>query len=72
MDSEQTLETFMRKCSGARAKVIDELVLDVMTVDLRPLAIVERERMRHLLLYLEPGYCLPSCKHIGMLLWKSI
>ena len=71
MDSQQTMDTFVRKCSGARTKVIDELVLDVVTMDLRPIAIVEGAGMHRLLSYLEPGYRLPSRKHVGALLQKN-
>ena len=43
MNSQHTMDTSMRKCSGARTKVISELVLDVhvVTMDLWPLTIVE-------------------------------
>ena len=50
----------MRKCSDARAKLINELIVDVVTMDIRPL-----------LLYLEPGYRLPSRRHISSLLRKK-
>ena len=63
-DDQPSLETFVRKCSDARAKLINELIVDVVTMDIRPLAIVDGEGMRHLLLYLEPGYRLPSRKHV--------
>ena len=49
MDSQQTMDTFVQKCSGARMKVINELVLDVVTMDLQPLAIIEGSGMHHLL-----------------------
>ena len=49
IDSQQTKDAFVRKCFGAETKVIDELVLDVVTTDLRPLAIVEGGGMHHLL-----------------------
>ena len=61
----------MRECSDARAKLINELIIDVVTMDIRPLAIVDKEGMRCLLLYLEPGYRLPSRKHISSLLRKK-
>ena len=67
-DDQPSLETFVRKCSDARAKLIN---IDVVTMDIRPLAIVDGEGMRRLLLYLEPGYCLPSRKHISSLLRKK-
>ena len=63
-DDQLSLETFVRKCFDARAKLINELIneliVDVVTMDIRPLAIVDGEGMRCLLLYLEPGYC--ACK----------
>ena len=49
MDSQLTMDTFVRKCSGARTKVIDELVLDVVAMDLRPLGVVEGGGMHRLL-----------------------
>ena len=69
--TQQTLETVTRKCSESRSKIISELLVDVVTMDLRPIAIVEGEGMRRLLLYLEPGYRIPSRKHIGKLLLKK-
>ena len=44
-----------------------------MTVDLRPLAIVEETGMHRVLsyMYLEHGYCLPLCKHVGTCLQKK-
>ena len=70
-DDQPSLETFVWKCSDARAKLINELIVDVVTMDIRPLAIVDGEGMRRLLLYLEPGYRLPSRKHISRLLRKK-
>ena len=63
-DDQLSLETFVRKCSDARVKLLNELIVDVVTMDTRPLAIVDGEGMRRLLLYLEPGYRLPSRKHV--------
>ena len=45
-DDQPSLETFVRKCSDARAKLINELIVDVVTMDIRPLAIVDGEAMR--------------------------
>ena len=63
-DDQPSLETFVRKCSDARAKLINELIIDVVTMDIRPLAIVDGEGMCRLLLHLEPGYRLPSHKYV--------
>ena len=51
-----SLETFVQKCSDARAKLINELIVDVVTMDIRPPAIIDGEGMCSLLLYLDPGY----------------
>ena len=59
-DDQLSLETFVQKRSDARAKLIRELIVDVVTMDIRPLAIINGEGMHHLLLYLEPGY--RACK----------
>ena len=69
--TQQTLETATRKCSESRSKIISKVLVDVVTTDLRPIAIVEGEGMRRLLLYLEPGYRIPSHKHIGKLLLQK-
>jgi len=63
-EKQQTLTVIMRKCSEAKTKAIDELLVDVVTMDVRALAIVEGEGMHRLINYLEPGYRLPSRKHI--------
>jgi len=41
----------MRKCSEAKTKAIDELLVDVVTMDIRPLAIAEGEGKRRLINY---------------------
>ena len=63
-EKQQTLTVIMRKCSEVKTKAIDELLVDVVTMDVRALAIVEGEGMHRLINYLEPGYHLPSRKHV--------
>jgi len=67
-EKQQTLTVIMQKCSEAKTKAIDELLVDVVTMDIRPLAIVEGEGMCRLINYLEPRYCLLSRKHVMKLL----
>ena len=50
----------VRKCSQARAAAIHQLLLDVVVLDIRPIAVVEGQGMKRLLNYLEPGYVPPS------------
>jgi len=40
-EKQQTLTVIMRKCSEAKTKAIDELLVDVVTMDIRPLAILK-------------------------------
>lgn len=57
-----------KKCSKARADKINQLLVNVVVKDIRPLRIVEDKGLRDLLLYLEPGYEPPSRKHLTKLL----
>ena len=50
-EKQQTLTVIMRKCSEAKTKAIDELLVDVVTRDIRPLAIAEGEGKRRLINY---------------------
>ena len=70
-DDQPSLETFVRKCSDTRAKLINKLIIDVVRMNIRPLAIIDGEGMCRLLLYLEPCYHIPSHKHISSLLRKK-
>ena len=59
-EKQPTLESFRRKCSEPRTKAIDQLLVGLVTKDMRLLNIVEREGLSCLLNYIEPGYRLPS------------
>lgn len=59
-----------------KSKTTNKIISDLLmlwrwTYIVRPLATVEGEGMCHLLLYLEPGYHIPSYKHIAKLLQKK-
>ena len=53
-----------QRCPEAKVKTIDGLHVNVISLDIRPLTFVEGEGMCCLLNYLEPGYRLPSRKHL--------
>ena len=61
---QSTLDSIVKKCSDARAKVISELLVDLVALDVRPVRFVEGEGFRRLLRFIEPGYRIPSRKHI--------
>ena len=65
---QSTLDLIVKKCSDARAKVISELLVDLVALDVRPVRFVEGEGFCRLLRFIEPGYRIPSCKHITNLL----
>ncbi len=62
------LISISKKCSKSRADTINQLLVNIVVKDIRPLCIVEDEGVRDLLQYLEPGYQLPSRKHLTKLL----
>ena len=58
LEKQQTLPVML--VPEVKVKVIDELLMNVVSVEIRPLSFVEGEGMCCLLNYLEPGYRLPS------------
>ena len=55
-------------CSEAKAKVITDKILMMIALDLRPVRVVEGQGFKDLMKHVEPGYTVPSRKHIGTLL----
>ena len=53
------------KCSAKRAEEISRRIAEMIARDLQPISIVEWAGFKHLLSYLEPGYCIPSHTHIA-------
>ena len=68
-----TIETFVSKtkCSASRAKQITGLIVDMVSCDLRPAAIVEGKGFNRLVKSLEPGYKVPSATHISEMVRKK-
>ena len=60
------IDSFVKRtiCSEGHAKKITNLMVEMVTVDLRPAAIVEGTGFRRLINYLEPNYRVPSAVHI--------
>ena len=65
---QQTLITLSQRCSESKSKAIMDLLADVVAMDMRPMTIVEGEGMIRLLKFLEPGFNMPSRKHLTKLL----
>jgi len=61
-----SMDTFFTrcKCLPSRAKKITELIAFVVAKDLQPAAVVDGAGFKRLLLYLEPGYAIPSSVHV--------
>ena len=51
-------------CSEARATAITERLVNMVALDLKPIHMVEEKGFLKLLYYLEPGYKVPSRKHV--------
>ena len=60
------IDSFVKRtiCSEGHAKKITNLMVEMVTVDLRPAATVEGTGFRRLINYLEPNYRVPSAVHI--------
>ena len=58
-----------QKCSPARAKVLENMIVGLTIHDLRPARMVERRGFQELMEYCEPGYTVPSRKHISKLMF---
>ena len=54
-----------RKCSDARAKRITEHIVDMVTCDLCPAALVEGAGLKVLMNYIEPSYHVPTSTYIA-------
>ncbi|XP_065892775.1 E3 SUMO-protein ligase ZBED1-like [Dysidea avara] len=59
----------VQKCSPARAKILDNLIVGLTVHDLRPARMVEGWGFQELMEYCEPGYTVPSRKHISKLMF---
>ena len=57
-----------RYCSESRAKEISKCILLMITLDLRPVRVVEGHGLKDLMHYLQPGYTISSRKHFTKLL----
>ena len=71
-DSEQPkidLLMKVKKCSAACAKILDNMIAELTVYDLRPARMVEGRGFRELMEYCEPGYTVPSRKHISKLMY---
>ena len=53
-----------RQCSESRSREITERVINMIAMDMRPIRMVECKGFKELLSFLEPGYTLPSRKHV--------
>ena len=60
------IESFVKRtvCSEGHAKKITNLMVEMVTLDLRPAAMVEGIGFKRLINYLEPNYRVPSAVHI--------
>ena len=57
-------------CSSARAEAITNLVVDWISVNSRPISIVEDTGLQQLFGYMEPAYSLPSRTHVASIVKK--
>ena len=58
-------------CSEARATAITERVVNMIALDLKPIRMVEGKDFINLLHYLEPGYKIPSRKHVTIMIQRQ-
>ena len=58
-----------KKCSPARARMLDSMIVGMTVHDLQPARMVEGRRFCELMEYCEPGYTVPSRKHISKLMF---
>ena len=65
--SSAKIDTFVNKtvCSESHAKKITNVIAEMLVLDLRPAATVERVGFRRLINYLEPNYRVPSAMHMA-------
>ena len=60
----------VQKCSPACTKILHNLIAGLTVHDLRPARMVEGRGFQELLEYCEPGYTVPSQKHISKLVFN--
>ena len=67
------LQTFSKpkRCSNARAKEITDHIANFVALDMRPINAVEGEGFLRMMAYLEPGYKVPSRKHITSIIQQK-
>ena len=56
-----------KTCGVVKAETITELLVNWVTTNMRPLTIVEDTGFRDVLAFVEPGYRVPSRKHMATL-----
>ena len=60
-----------KRCSEARAKEITDHIANFVALDMRPVCVLDGQGFLKMLAYLEPGYEVPSQKHITSITeWK--
>ena len=59
----------VQKCSPARAKILDNMIVGLTVHDLRPARMVEGRGFQELMEFCEPGYTVPSRKYISKLMF---
>ena len=62
-DSKQTTIIGLQRCTERRAKVVSDMILNMIIKDIRPIAIVEGEGFQEMMHLVEPGYKVPSRKY---------
>ena len=60
-----------QKCNPARAKILDNLIVVLTDHNLLPMRMVEGRGFQELMEYCEPGYTVPSQKHISKLVFNQ-
>ena len=71
---QKTLDVFSRKvCPEPRAMEIHvtNLIANMIAVDMKPVNIIEGKGCGNLMLFLEPGYKIPSRKHFAKVIQKK-
>ena len=58
-------------CSKAQLQAITDKIANMITLDLRPIHIVESEGFKDLMATLEPGYKIASCKNFSQVLCRK-
>ena len=68
------IESFVNRtvCSESHAKKITNFIVEMVTLDLRPAAIVEGIGFKRLINYLEQNCGVPSAVHIIIVAYKNI